>query len=103
MYDALVHASLPIIVVMRCCSINAGMKLGWSTEHLVPEDDKLDLGVDVSLLQAPPDEQVTSQTQPSQKSSKHVIDENSLIEELQDALQGIVVVLFANTEDTNQY
>ena len=88
---------------MHCCSINAGMKLGWSTEHLVPEDDKLDLGVDVSLLQAPPDEQDTSQTQPSQKSSKHVIDENSLIEELQDALQGIVVVLFANTEDTNQY
>ena len=88
---------------MHCCSINAGMKLGWSTEHLVPEDDKLDLGVDVSLLQAPPDEQVTSQNLPSQKSSKHVIDENSLIEELQDALQGIVVVLFANTEDTNQY
>lgn len=71
------------------------MRLGWSTEHLVPEGDKLDLGVDVSLLQAPgdgsaPGVPVSSTGEDKPYGDKEVIDEKALIEELQDVFKGIV-------------
>lgn len=73
------------------CSINSGMKLGWTTEQLVPEDDRLDLGVDISLLQASADSDApaaaASRGDHTQKAGD-TIDTAALAEELQDVWKG---------------
>lgn len=67
------------------------MKLGLSTEHLVPVDDKLDLGVDISLLQAPP---IPTPDKPTPahlnvESQSDVIDTQSFANELQESMKGL--------------